>query len=193
LTRRRASLALLIVRPSLHAFVGDRFPAAVRSLSVAVVYEDSETHRRATTVYEFLLQELDEDAQLTATWWRTSLLGDPKLSKAAARTIGSSDLIIISVQGEKPPGPLMKSWMESWPFAGGRSARLLALLFSPGASPRSDNEWDACLRDLAERRELFYLPGILEEAKPMPPGTEATSLCAPNRFIEPYQHWGLNE
>ena len=190
------------MKPWLHAFTGSRLPAAVRPLSVAVVYEDSETHRRATAACEFLVRELDENADLTATWWRTSLLNDPKLSRAAARAIGGSDLILLSVHGEREPTAPAKAWVESWPSKTSEPPQLIVLLFEPGHAQINPGGWGSYLGDLAARRGMSYAAGALSDSTgfaralspdPRAQQSEGGPWTVQSRETEPYAHWGLNE
>lgn len=168
------------------------------SLAIALIYEDADTHRRATAVYEFLLQQVDEKAKVTASWWPTSLLGDPKLSKVAARSVGEADLVIMSIESQREPASPLRSWMESWPLQPNRQARLVALLDHDEDSGHT--EWDAYLRDLTQRRNMIYLPGSTEAitgSHQRPPELHRIQVGAPGRmvtrYIEPYVHGGLNE
>jgi hypothetical protein len=188
------------MRGLLNSFVRDQFLPSTKSLSVAFVYEDGETHRQATGVHEFLVQELEENAELTASWWRTSLLGDPKLARAAARSIAASDFIILSVLGRSNPSLTVQSWIESWPLQNGGPVKLVALLQSVGEGRESRSQWDAYLRAFAIRRNLLYLPGSLVGTEPHPAIVhEADEVVTPWSMppsetpIEPYLHWGLNE
>ena len=190
------------MRGHLQTYVRDQFLSSVKTLSVCFVYEDDESHYHATALYEFLLGEFDENAQLTATWWRTSLLSDDRLARAAARATGTSDLIVLAVGPGSEPSAQVHSWIESWPqqIDLRRPPKLVVLLQGSGPS-NSQNEWDAYLRDFTARRKLLYLPGS-------PAGMVASSIghsrqedSSPeprhgsqlNRPIEPYAHWGLNE
>ena len=172
----------------LHAFPGDWFPPGGSSLALAIVYEDCDTHHQATRLYEFLLRKLNEDAHVTAAWWRTSLVPDPKLSRAAARSIAEADLIIIAVHEEHEPSELIKSWMHSWPMASRRSVKLISMLLGVGDDPGQPGDWDACLRSLAEEKGLCYVPGSPEALN-----LSEASEGGEDGSIEPYAHWGLNE
>ena len=183
--------------PLLHALLRDPFSASVGRLAVAVIYEDSHTHREATVVYELLLKELEENAALTATWWRTSLLGDPKLSRVAARAVAGSDLILISIRANRKPSILLKAWIESWPAHADNSAQLVALLHDRG-NHEVTTEWVTYLQEIARMKNLGYLEGST--------GLATTSTDCPSRRtvvekvptlndrrFEPFVHGGLNE
>lgn len=180
------------MRGSLHALVRDRFLPFIRSLSVAFIYESLDSHRHATAAYEFLLQEIQEDSSLAATWWRTSLVSDPKLSRVAARSIGASDLIVVSVASDSMPSPLVRQWIESWPIAEGRAPKLLVLLQGSDDDDPQPSEWDLYLRDFAARRNVLYLHGSLADTFSVP-RPESAEPWKPYRPIDPYVHWGLNE
>jgi hypothetical protein len=182
-----------VVSGLMQAFVRERFLPEVRALSVAFIYQDAETHRQATAAYELLLQELEEGAGLNATWWRTSLLGDPKLSRVAARAIGSSDLIVLSLWTEQQTSASLTSWIESWPLPSDRPVGLVAL-FQPSAQGLSDGTaWDDYLREFTARRHIVYLPGSLFTTPNWDNRPMAHSEITQSRITEPYQHWGLNE
>ncbi len=158
---------------------------------LAVVYEDSETHRQATAAYEFLLQELSENVRINASWWRTSLLGDPKLAKVAARAIAAADLILVSVHNAVGPSPRVREWIEAWPIDVNHPPRMIALLH--GQTEEVCGSWDQYLRGIAGRWGMPYLSGSLATiteplSEPVPCQTAIDDSIG-----EPYVHWGLNE
>jgi hypothetical protein len=179
------------VKALLHAFIDDRFPASLRSLSMSVVYEDSDTHRQATAFYEFILRQLDESACVSATWWRTSLLGDPKLSRVAAHAIAASDLILVSVHDGSEPSNLIKEWVESWPIDSRRPPRMVGLL--DGRVEDSNSDWDEYLQDVARRWNMPYLAGALSTITEPPTATTRDETMGADPPVQPYAHWGLNE
>lgn len=187
---------VLPVNALLHGFAKESFSASVNPLSVAVVYEDSETHRQATAVWEYLIQQLGETGDLTATWWRTSLLGDPKLAKVAARAVSNSDLILMSMHAQREPAPALKSWIDSLPVTSSeRGAKLLAIL-RDRAGDSALNEWVAQLKEWARRRNVRLLDGTASAFTelPAPPERERSNpFPSPTLRVEPYSHWGLNE
>ena len=182
----------------LHAFVADPLPASVGSLAISLVYEDAVTHRRAMAVHEFLLQQLDENASMHATWWNTSLLVDPKVYHAASKAIGNSDLIVLAVDAEQPPSPGFQSWIEAWTMRAVPQVRLVALL--DGQNDANRAEWDNYLRGVASRKNLVYLAGSTDAITgtyARTAGLERIQVGAPGktvtRYIESYVHGGLNE
>jgi hypothetical protein len=174
------------VKELLHALVGERLRASARALSLAVLYEDNDTHEQATAVYELLLSELDENACVTATWWRTSLVGDPKLSRLAAHAIGASDLIFVSVHADGGPSTALKWWMDFWPIDSDCPPRMIGLFY--GRIAASEGDWDRYLRDLAQCRNMPYLAGSLAGVS----GTRMETI-PDEALVEPYVHGGLNE
>jgi hypothetical protein len=171
----------------LQAVVGDSLSAPARSFSLAVLYDDIETHEHATTVYESLLRELPDSAQLTGAWWRTSLLTDLQLARVAARSAATADLVMVSVHTEREPPLVLKFWFDSWPRQGSHPAALVGLLH-PDGGPGAAEEWDCFLKDVAQRRGMLYLPGAMSA-----PSEPESSTRLGLREIEPYTHWGLNE
>jgi hypothetical protein len=176
------------VNALLDAISRDPWRSATKALALAIVYEDSHTHRVANAAYEALLRVFGEDAVLTATWWRTSLIADSKLAQVAALSIAASDVILVAARSDSSPSPSIRAWIESWPVDSSRP-KLLALL---GGGHEELGEWNTVLGELAMRRQLIYVP--------CPPplhngeGFEASGESRPgDRFIQPYQHWGLNE
>lgn len=175
----------------LQALFSERLRASTRSLSLGVVYQDSETHEQATGVYEFLLRELDDSACVTATWWRTSLLVDPKLSNAAARAVGSSHLVLVSVQDRTDPSPLVQRWIESWPIDITQPPGLIALLY--GRTDQFNSSWESYLKRVARGCGMPYLSGSLASITHSPVDPRPVELVSSDRIVEPYLHWGLNE
>lgn len=184
------------MRGPVHGFIRERFLPAVKSLALACVYEDAETHHHATRFYEFLLQELEDDAELNATWWRIELMSDPKLSHAAGRAVASANLIAFSVRLDEAPTSHARLWIESWPEESMHLGKLIVLLQSPRPDSALSDEWDSYLRDFSNRRRMFYLPGpaseFLSSSSSDSSGTDTPPLNS-SRSIEPYLHWGLNE
>jgi len=150
------------VNALLQAVRRDVFSAPAQSLAIAVIYEDSNTHRQATMVFDALLRDLGDSTPLTATWWRTSLLTDPQLSKSAARAIADADLVMVSVRADRGPSSAIQEWIESWPRQSGRWKALVGLL-SDDDEPCAD-AWNDLLRDVAARRGMIYLPGVTSAA-----------------------------
>jgi hypothetical protein len=158
---------------------------------MSVVYEDSDTHRQATAFYEFILRQLDESARVTATWWRTSLLGDPKLSRVAARAIAASDLILVSVHDGTELSDLIKGWVDSWPVDSRRPPRMVGLLH--GRVEDSNSDWDDYLQNVARRWNMPYLAGTLSTITDPPTATAPDESLGTDQPVEPYAHWGRNE
>jgi len=177
------------VKELLQALVSERLRASTRSLCLGVVYQDVETHEQATSVYEFFLRELDEAASVTTTWWRTSLLADPKLSKAAARAIGVSHLIVVSVQDRTEPSPVLQRWVDSWPIDPARPPGLIALLC--GCTDQFRSPWESYLQRVARNWGMPYLSGSLASITQSPVSNRPAVQS--ERVVEPYLHWGLNE
>jgi hypothetical protein len=177
------------VKELLRVFVSERCQASTRSIAMAVIYEDCDTHQEATAVFELLLRELAETARVTATWWRTSLLGDSKLFKVAARAVSVSDLIVVSVHDGTEPSPLVKAWVESWSISTDRPPRLVGLLH--GRVDETDSDWERYLGSVARRWRMPFIAGSL--AAIVEPASSVMEDLASNRPAEPYAHWGLNE
>ncbi|MHC1763511.1 MAG: hypothetical protein AB9869_04275 [Verrucomicrobiia bacterium] len=176
----------------LHGFAKESVSASMHPLSVAVVYEDSDTHRQATAVWEFLIQQLGESGDLTATWWRTSLLGDPKLAKVAARAVSNADLILVSMHAQQEPEPVLKAWVDSLPIAPGARGKLLMILRDRGGESVL-NAWVAQLKEWAGRRNVQVLDGTASAFTELPAAPQQTPLPGATLRIEPYVHGGLNE
>lgn len=176
----------------LHGFAKESVSASVNPLSVAVVYEDSDTHRQATAVWEFLIQQLGDSGDLTATWWRTSLLEDPKLAKVAARAVSNADLILMSMHAQREPEPALKAWVDSLPIAPSARGKLLTILRDSGGESVL-NEWVAQLKEWAGRRNVQVLDGTASAFTELPAPPQPTPLPGAPLRIEPYVHGGLNE
>lgn len=171
----------------------------MKTLSFAVVYEDADAHLRAAGVYELLLRELGGEADLTASWWRATLLSEPKFAGMALRAVVRSELIILSFRGEKGPPESLQAWVESWPTATRQRATILPLLQLSG-NVILHSQWDSYLTDVAARKNMVYLPnsaGSADAFLASDPSSDRTrsvwSGIDPNRLVDPYLHWGLNE
>lgn len=179
----------------LHGFAKESFSASSRPLSIAVLYEDTDTHHQATAVWEFLVQQLAGEGDMTATWWRTSLLSDPKLARVAARAVASSDLIVISMHAHQKLDPTLKSWLDALPISNVRPNKLVALLRDRGdASALS--EGTGFLKEWAGRRNLLLVEGTaaaFTRSTPAPVRDGNLPFPTPTPRIEPYMHGGLNE
>jgi hypothetical protein len=176
------------VNALLDAISREPWRGAAKPLAVAIVYEDSHTHREANAAYEALLRAFGEEAVLTATWWRTSLIADPNLARVAALSIAASDVILIAARSDSSPSLDLRAWIESWPVTG-QQRKLLTLL---GDGHEKLGEWNTVLEGLAKQRQMIYIASHAPVSHTEPFEANSDPSLA-QRFIQPYQHWGLNE
>jgi hypothetical protein len=165
-------------------------------LSVAVIYGTCDDHERATRFCEYLVDQLSESGEISATWWRMSFLSEPKFSRAAARAVANSDVILFSLDCNQEPAPAFKRWLETWPALAAQKPQLITLLH-PSEPGSALGGWSSCLKSLAQAKNLQFVYG------PAPALTQWSSSQTdpePVRWqtedfdrIEPYSHWGLNE
>ncbi len=171
-------------------------PRLSAPLSVAVIYGTCDDHERATRFCEYLVDQLSESGEISATWWRMSLLSDPKFSQAAARAVANSDLILFSLECDQEPAPALKRWLETWPPSAAQKPQLITLLhpLEPGSALEG---WSSCLKSLAQAKNLQFVRGPATAfTQPSPVRTESEPVRWETEDfdrIEPYSHWGLNE
>ena len=106
--------------------------------NVLIAYEDFETGKHAKRTYDYLVENLGKECQLTNQMWKFDALSIPKLREIAVRDATMADIIIISSHGDQLP-ECVTSWIESWLLEGAEALALVALFDRPASlSPVGD-------------------------------------------------------
>jgi len=101
-----------------------------RTLNVLTLFEDLDTGRRAKQIYDYLEKHLASDFKLNHQVWNLNVLAAPMLRELAAKDASESDILVISLHGQRELSAEAKSWLELW--VGQRSAPIgLVALFDP--------------------------------------------------------------
>jgi hypothetical protein len=79
---------------------GERSPPT--TFNVVIMYEDFATRKLAKKGLDYVAEEFGNDFELRHSMWRLDILQDPKLSARAAPSLAESDLLMISLRGERP-------------------------------------------------------------------------------------------
>jgi len=185
-----------LTRPPLPLVEADSGPP----FNVLIVYEDFEAGKHAKHTYDYLVENLGKQCQLTNQMWKFDALSIPKLREIAVRDATMADIIIISSHGDQLPD-CVTSWFESWLMEGAEALALVAL-FDPPASLSGAAEMKAYFSSVAKRggMEFFAQPdewpeNDLEEPSFLlglsQPGTFSTLAGVAPRESTP--RWGINE
>src|SRR5258706_3363135 len=111
-------------------FENQEYDEADRALNVLSLFEDLETGRRAKQIYDYLADHLGIDFKLNHQVWNLNVLASPILRELAAKDASESDILVISLHGQRELSSEARSWLELW--VGQRSAPIgLVALFDP--------------------------------------------------------------
>jgi len=122
------------------------------ALNVVIAYEDFEAGKHAKKTYDYLVENLGQEFQLTSEMWKFDVLSIPKLREIAVKDALQADIILLSIHsGELPTH--VTAWIESWLGEPGNAMALVALF----AGGRDDTVQARSLRS--------YLAGVAKRAK----------------------------
>jgi hypothetical protein len=168
--------------------------------NVLIAYEDFETGKHAIRTYDYLIENLGKECQLTNQMWKFDALTIPKLREIAVRDATMADIIIISSHGDQLPD-CVTSWIESWLMEGLEALALVALFDQP-ASLSAVAELKAYFSGVAKRGAMEFFaqpdewPGNDLDDSPFlvtrgEPATFSTLAGVAPRESMP--RWGINE
>lgn len=172
--------------------------------NVLIAYEDFETGKLAKRTYDFLVENLGRDCNLTNQMWKFDVLSIPKLREIAVRDATQADIIIMSSRGINLPEHVTK-WIESWLLEGTNSLALVALFETTDSGASASVGVRQYLANVARRghMEFFAQPdqwpgsnhkmdGLRSAASGFSDRTLSTLAGAVHRDVVT-PRWGLNE
>lgn len=139
---------------------GERSPPA--KFNVVIMYEDFGTRKQAKKGLQYVAEEFGSDFEIRHRMWRLDILQDPKLGARAAPSLAKSDLLMISLRGERQLSVQICALInERLAQAENRASALVALFEDTATATRSSVY--ACLVKLARQHGLdFFEQGIGE-------------------------------
>jgi hypothetical protein len=174
-----------------------------RDLNVLTLFEDLDTGKRAKQIYDYLAEHLGSDFRLNHQVWNLNVLASPILRELAAKDASESDILIISLHGQRELSPEAKSWLELW--IGQRSAPIgLVALFDPDRrNSRTALDTRRYLESIAQtgRMDFFSEPKETENGLEEPEGTQrfnfhsgfSGQFGANDIHGESIPRWGIND
>jgi hypothetical protein len=140
--------------------LGERIPHA--RFNVVIMYEDPGTRKQAKKGLHYVAEEFGSDFEIRHWMWRLDILQDPKLSVRAAPSLAKSDLLIISLHGERRLSAKIRKLVDEQLVQTVNHGSALLALFE-GATSATRSPLYACLSTLAEERGLdFFVQAINE-------------------------------
>jgi hypothetical protein len=123
--------------------------------NVLITYEDFETGKHAKRTYDFLVENLGRDCQMTNQMWKFDVLSIPKLREIAVRDATQADIVIISSHGLELPEQVGK-WVESWLMEGTGALALVALFDRPEPAASGSVSVREYLAGVAKRGHMEF-------------------------------------
>jgi len=111
-------------------FTDGQNPDITRALNIVTLFEDVATGKRGKQVYDYLSGHLGAEFEFNHQVWKLDVLSTPSLRELAARDAADADIVIVSVRGDRPLAPEVKSWLDVWIGQHGTPIALVAL-FDP--------------------------------------------------------------
>jgi hypothetical protein len=174
-----------------------------QALNVLTLFEDLDTGRRAKQIYDYLEKHLGSDFKLNHQVWNLNVLAAPMLRELAAKDASESDILIISLHGQRELSAEARSWLELW--VGQRSAPIgLVALFDPEQrNSETAIETRRYLEAIAQtgRMDFFTEPKDAESGSEEPEGTRRFDFRrglfgqfgASDIHGESNPRWGIND
>ena len=172
-------------------------------VEVMMVYADPLTRSRVMRIYQRLHQQLWQEFEFNATWWKFDYLAHPQIAAAATESLNTADLVFFAIKAGTELPVVVKEWLQRWPPRSPRRGKsLLALLEVAGGAIPMHSPARQVLRTVALRAHMDYLPyyagdegelgeqhsAALEQPAPLDVSLQRFAI-RPN----PASRWGLNE
>lgn len=132
-------------------------PAAQCAMNITVVYQESQTHKWASEVYQTMETMLGTEA-VRGTWWKLTDFNQPGVLAGAVSKAMRSDMIIVSVRSSEGLPLPFYYWVNSWlPHRVGGVGALVALLGAPIPRNSESGRLRKFLRTVARRARMDFL------------------------------------
>jgi hypothetical protein len=171
--------------------------------NVVIAYEDFETGKHAKRIYDFLVEQLNDECVFNNEMWKFDVLAVAKLRDMAAKDAAAADVIIVSVHGTSELPGDVKSWVEIGLTERTQAIALVALFESPerpaAASTRN------FLADAARRAGIAFFAQP-DSSPSLPVDIELSDRSKVNRTAKAFsvltgviseetspRFWGINE
>jgi len=141
---------------------GERIPPA--RFNVVITYEDPGTRKQAKKGLNYVAEQFGSDFEIKHWMWRLDILQDPKLSFRAAPSLAKSDLLMISLHGERRLSARIRKLVDEQLVQTVNYGSALLALFE-GAASATRSPLYACLSTLAEERGLDFFEQTINEGE----------------------------
>jgi hypothetical protein len=141
---------------------GERSPPT--TFNVVIVYEDFATRKQARKGLDYVAEEFGNDFGLRHSMWRLDILQNPKLSARAAPSLAESDLLMISLCGERPLPAKIRALIDERLVQTVNHECALVELFEDAASA-THSSVNACLATRARQHGLDFFEQAISEAE----------------------------
>jgi hypothetical protein len=139
---------------------GERSPPA--RFHVVIMYEDSGTRKQAKKGLNHVDGEFGSDFEIRHWMWRLDILQDPKLRVRAAPSLAKSDLLMISLRGERRLSATIRTLIDQQLLQTVNHGSALLALFEGATSPNRCPVYVG-LSALAEERGLDFFEEAIKE------------------------------
>lgn len=175
-----------------------RFESLKPACQILILHEDFPAYTRAVEACRRIMEQFADELDFDIKCWNFIELADPACARHAAKTAGTADIILLSVQTPELP-PVFDQWLTLF-FAGrsGTDGALALVLNESDRPPLALKKLLARLEQMAGRMGMDFVP--------LPAGNEAafvetlpsedwSELAVPLQISDHPQadHWGLNE
>jgi len=174
----------------------------IEPCSVTMVYDDEATRATARGFSIRMLRQFGAEFEMDFTWWKLSLLENPRVASEAAAAAAHADLLVFAVEPYGDFSEAVKLWCEDWLRQRGERDGALIALMPPNNPARLPSGRQLFLQNLTRRARLDSLPYALSAPPPAPrlPLTDLGLRGVPPFPPGHYRHeqarplqWGINE
>jgi hypothetical protein len=141
---------------------GERSPPA--TFNVVIMYEDFETRKQAKKGLDYVAKEFGSDLEIRQWIWRLDILQDPKLSVQATPSIAESDLLMISLRGDRKIPAKIRSLIDKRLAQAVNHACALVALLECAVSATGSSVYTS-LAALARKHGLDLFEQAISEAE----------------------------
>jgi hypothetical protein len=113
---------------------------------------------------DYVAEEFGNDFEFRHSMWRLDILQDPKLSVRAAPSLAESDLLMISLPGERPLPAKIRALIDERLAQTVNHQCVLVPLFEDGASATHSSVY-VCLATRARQHGLDFFEQAISEAE----------------------------